>query len=71
MTREHAPSLLEAGRSSGPGPVECLGRMLPDVVVLPGNAADLGILQIVIEEEDAATPSPADRFDDRPCLAAP
>jgi len=25
--------------------------MLPDVVVLPGGAADLGILQIVIEEE--------------------
>src|SRR5512135_2774703 len=51
MTREHAPSLLESERSSGPAPVECLGRMLPDGVVLPGGAADLGILQIVIEEE--------------------
>lgn len=51
MTREHAPSLLESERSSGSGPIECLGRMLPDVVVLPGGAADLGILQIVIEEE--------------------
>jgi len=51
MTREHLPFLLESERSSGPAPVECLGRMLPDVVVLPGGAADLGILQIVIEEE--------------------
>ena len=30
MTREHAPSLLESERSSGSGPVECLGRMFPD-----------------------------------------
>ncbi len=51
MTREHAPSLLESERSSESGRVECLGRMLPDVVGLPGGAADLGILQIVIEEE--------------------
>ena len=51
MTREHAPSLPDSEPSSGPVPVECLGRMLPDVVVLSGGAADLGILQIVIEEE--------------------
>ena len=30
MTREHAPSLLESQRSSGSGPVECLGRLFPD-----------------------------------------
>ncbi len=30
MTREHAPSLLESERSSGSGPVECLGRKFPD-----------------------------------------
>jgi len=29
MTREHAPSLLESERSSGSGPVECLGRVFP------------------------------------------
>jgi len=30
MTREQAPSLLEAERSSGSGPVECLARTFPD-----------------------------------------
>ncbi len=30
MTREHAPLLLESERSSGSGPVECLGRLFPD-----------------------------------------
>ena len=30
MTREHAPLLLESDRSSGSGPVECLGREFPD-----------------------------------------
>ncbi len=30
MTREHAPLLLESERSSGSGPVECLGRVFPD-----------------------------------------
>jgi len=30
MTREQAPSLLEAERSSVSGPVECLGRKFPD-----------------------------------------
>ena len=30
MTREHLPFLLESERSSGPAPVECLGRMLPE-----------------------------------------
>jgi hypothetical protein len=30
MTREHAPSLLESERSSGPAPVECLGRVFLD-----------------------------------------
>ena len=30
MTREQAPSLLESERSSGSGPVECLGRVFPD-----------------------------------------
>lgn len=30
MTREHAPSLPDSQRSSGSGPVECLGRVFPD-----------------------------------------
>jgi len=30
MIREQAPSLLESERSSGSGPVECLGRMFRD-----------------------------------------
>ena len=30
MTREHAPSFLDSQRSSGSGPVECLGRKFPD-----------------------------------------
>ena len=30
MTREHAPLLLESQRSSGSGPVECLGRVFSD-----------------------------------------
>ena len=30
MTREHAPLLLDLQRSSGSGPVECLGREFPD-----------------------------------------
>ena len=32
MTREHAPWLLDSQRSSGSGPVECLGRVFPDEV---------------------------------------
>ena len=32
MTREHAPLLLESERSSGSGPVECLGRVFADEV---------------------------------------
>ena len=30
MTREQAPLLLQSERSSGSGPVECLGRVFPD-----------------------------------------